>query len=205
MTPPLSGWTIWITSFVGKAPILDKIMRLFVNDFFVLVVICLIMLALWLWFSDPLRREKTQRTVMNTAVAMGISTLGVHIVNAFWNPWPRPFLSWDPAIRESARHAVQAIFYFAHDPSFPSNATTVAFAAATGVFLGSRKIGMLLYMLAMLWAFARFYAGVHFFVDILAGAALGILIALFICKVFMPRVEPFPTWALNLWRFLYLA
>jgi membrane-associated phospholipid phosphatase len=52
---------------------------------------------------------------------------------------------------------------------------------------------------------ARFYAGIHFFVDILAGVALGISIAVFICKVFMPRVEPFPSWAMNLFRFLYLA
>jgi undecaprenyl-diphosphatase len=92
-----------------------------------------------------------------------------------------------------------------HDPTFPSNATTVAFAAATGVWLGNRKAGIVLYVLATLWAIARFYAGIHFFVDILAGVALGVFTGLFISKIFMPRVEPFPTWALKLWRFLYIA
>jgi undecaprenyl-diphosphatase len=163
------------------------------------------MLGLWLGYPDRFERERMQRTVMNTAVAIGISTLGVHIVNAFWNPWPRPFLVDDPVIRESARNAAQTVFYFAHDPSFPSNATTIAFAAATGIWLGNRKAGIIVYVLATLWAFARFYAGIHFFVDILAGAVLGILTALFICKVFMPRVEPFPTWVMKLWRFLYLG
>jgi undecaprenyl-diphosphatase len=203
--PPLSGWTIWITGFVGKVPTLDQVMSLFASDFFTPVTICLIMLGLWLGYPDRFERERMQRTVMNTAVAIGISTLGVHIVNAFWNPWPRPFLVDDPVIRESARNAAQTVFYFAHDPSFPSNATTIAFAAATGIWLGNRKAGIIVYVLATLWAFARFYAGIHFFVDILAGAVLGILTALFICKVFMPRVEPFPTWVMKLWRFLYLG
>jgi len=205
MPPPLSGWTIWITGFVGKAPALDEFMSFLASDFFIPVLICLIMLTLWLSQSDRFKREKIQRAVMNTAVAIGISTLGVHIVNTFWDPWPRPFLVDDPAIQESARHAAQTVFYFAHDPSFPSNATTIAFAAATGIFLGNRKVGILVYVLATCWAMARLYAGIHFFVDILAGVALGVLIALFICKVFMPRMEPFPSWAMNLFRFLYLA
>lgn len=203
--PPLSGWTVWITGFVGKAPALDEVMSLFASDFFIPVVICLIMLALWLGHPDRFKREHMQRTIMNAAVAIGISTLFVKLVNDFYNPWPRPFLVDDPVIRDSARHAAQTVFYFAHDPSFPSNATTISFAAATGIWLGNRKAGTILYILATLWAFSRFYAGIHFFVDILAGAALGILTALYISKLFMPRVEPFPTWALKMWRFLYIA
>ena len=203
--PPLSGWTVWITGFVGKVPALDRVMHLFANDFFIPVVICLIMLALWLWHRDRVKREQLQRHVMYAATAIGISTLWVHIINAFWDPWLRPFAVGDPTVRESARHAAQIVFYFAHDPSFPSNATTIAFAAATGVFFGNRKAGLVLYVLALLWAFARFYAGVHFFVDILTGAVIGILTAFFISKLFMPRVEPFPSWFLKAARFLYIA
>lgn len=203
--PPLSGWTIWITGFVGKVPALDRVMHLFVNDFFIPLTMFLIMLALWLGYSDRFKRERIQRTVMNTSVAIGIAALVVHIFNVFWNPWLRPFLSEDSAVRDSARHAVQIVFYFAHDPSFPCKPAAVGFAAATGIWMGNRKAGFLLYVLASLWAFARFYAGVHYFVDILAGTAIGILTALFICKVFMPRVEPFPTWAMKLCRLLYIA
>jgi undecaprenyl-diphosphatase len=203
--PPLAGWTLTVTGFVGKDPALDAVMRLLVNDFFIPLLICLILLALWLGYSDRIKRDRVQRIVMNAAVAIGISALVVKLINNFVNPWPRPFLVNDSVLRESARHAAETIFYFPHDPTFPSNGATIAFAAATGVWLGHRKAGAILYALATLWAVARFYAGIHFFVDVVAGAAIGILTALFISKIFMPRVEPFVTWVMNLCRLLYLA
>lgn len=203
--PPLAGWTLWMTGFVGKVYALDCVMSLLVSDFFIPILMCLIMLGLWAGYPDPTRREHFQRTVMNASVAIGISTLVVHIINCVHDFWLRPFLVDDIAIRESATHAAEIVFYLPHDPTFPSNAATIAFAAATGVWLGNRKAGAVLYILAFLWAFARFYGGIHFFVDIAAGAIIGILTSLFISKVFMPRMEPFPTWALKMARFLYIA
>jgi undecaprenyl-diphosphatase len=180
-------------------------MRLLANDYFIPVAICLIMLTLWLGQQDRIKREPLQRAIMNAAVSIGISTLVVTIINSFWDPWPRPFLVDDPIIRESARHAAQTIFYFPTDPSFPSNGATIAFAAATGIWFGNRKAGVIAFVLATLWAVARFYAGIHFFIDVAGGAVVGILTALFICKIFMPRGEPIPTWAMKLLRLLYLA
>lgn len=203
--PPLAGWTLTVTGFVGKSTVLDEVMSFLVNDFFIPLLICLILLILWLGQRDLLKRDRLQRHVMNASVAIGISALFVLITNAWINPWPRPFLVDDVVIRESARRAAETIFYFPHDPSFPSNGATIAFAAATGVWFGNRTAGTIIYVLATLWAVARFYAGVHFFVDILGAAALGILTALFISKVFMPRVEPFVTWVMKLCRLLYLA
>jgi undecaprenyl-diphosphatase len=202
--PPLAGWTLWITGFVGKVPALDHVMSLLVSDFFILVVMTLMMLALWLGQPDRDRREQLQRTLMNASIAIGISTLVVRIINIH-DFWPRPFLVDDTAIRETATHAAQTIFYLPHDPTFPSNAATVAFAAATGIWLGNRKAGAVLYFLAFLWAFARFYAGIHFFVDVLAGALIGVITSLMISKVFIPRTEPIPTLALRLARLLYIA
>ena len=166
--PPLAGWTLTVTGFVGKSPALDHVMRFLANDFFIPLVICLIMLILWLGQSDRLKRIRTQRTVMYAAVSIGISAAVVKIINDWVNPWPRPFLVNDSVIRESARRAAETIFYFPHDPTFPSNGVTIAFAAATGVWLGNRTAGAIMYVLATLWAVARFYAGVHFFVDIQA-------------------------------------
>ena len=202
--PPLDGWTLWITGFVGKVPAIDGIMRLLASDFFIIVSICLILLSLWAGHPDRTRREHLQKTVMSAAIAIGISTLVVHIVN-FHDFWPRPFLVADTAIRESALHAAQTVFYLPHDPSFPSNAATVSFAAATSIWFGNRKAGIVLFILAFLWTFARFYAGIHFFVDLAGGAMIGVATAFMITKVFMPRIEPLPTWALRLARLLYVA
>lgn len=202
--PPLSGWTVWITGFVGNVPALDQLMRLLVSDFLVPVAICLVMLGLWLGHSDRARREFYQRTVMNAAVAIGISALVVRILNVHFF-WPRPFLADDVVVRESATRAAQAIFYLPHDPTFPSNAAAVSFAAATAIWLGNRTAGAVVFFLALLWSFARFYAGTHFFVDLAGGAMIGVVTGLLTAKVFMPRTEPAPTLFLRLARMLYLA
>ena len=202
--PPLSGWTLFITGFVDKAPALDDIMSLLASDFFIPVSIALIMLGLWLGYSDPQRRELSQRSIMNAAVAIGISTLVVRIINMY-DFWPRPFLVEDPVLSESARNAANIVFYLPHDPSFPSNAATISFAAATAVWLGNRKAGAILYTLAFFWVFARFYAGIHFAVDLIGGVMIGIVTSWMISKVFMPRTEPLPTLGLKLGRLLYIA
>ena len=202
--PLLSGWTLWITGFVGKAPGLDAIMSFLANDFFVPVAIALIMLGLWIGYSDPVRRELSQKSIMNASVAIGISTLVVRIINIH-DFWPRPFLVDDPVLRESARNAAQTVFYLPHDPTFPSNAATISFAAATAIWLFNRKAGAILYLLAFLWVFARFYAGIHFAIDLAGGVIIGVVTSLMISKLFMPSTGPIPSWALKVARFLYIA
>ncbi|MBE0479422.1 MAG: phosphatase PAP2 family protein [Dehalococcoidia bacterium] len=205
MMPPLSEWTVWITGFVGRVPAFDSVMSIIVSDFLIPVSIALIMLGLWVGYSNPVRRSQIHRTIMGASVSIGISTLVVFLINSANKFWPRPYDVTDPAVRDAATHAAQTIFYLPHDPSFPSNAATITFAAATGVWFGNRKAGALLYALASLWVLARFYGGIHFFVDILGGAIIGTVTAVLICKVFMPATEPLPTWALRLARFLYIA
>ncbi|MFA7252951.1 MAG: phosphatase PAP2 family protein [Patescibacteria group bacterium] len=59
--------------------------------------------------------------------------------------------------------------------SFPSAHTYLAFAIATSIFLyGHRKLGILLYFLAILVAVGRMGAGLHYPSDVTAGALLGI-------------------------------
>ena len=202
--PPLAGWTLWITGFVGKVPVLDGAMSLFASDFFIPVSMSLVMLGLWIGHPNPARRQEMQRLVINASVALGISTLVVRILN-MWDFWPRPFQVADPVLSETAERAALTVFYLPHDPTFPSNAATIAFAAATAVFLGHRKAGALLYFMAFLWVFARFYAGIHFFIDLAGGAIIGVITSLLISRLFMPRTEPLPSLALKLARYLYVA
>lgn len=202
--PPLAGWTSWITGFVGEVPAFDHIVSFLASDLSIPVAIALIMLGLWLGHPDRARREHLQRTIMNASVAIGISTLIVRIMNIH-DFWPRPFLVDDIVIRESARYAAETIFYMPHDPTFPSNAAAISFAAATGVWFGNRKAGTVLYILAFVWVLARFYSGIHFFIDLAGGAMIGVITSFMISKVFMPRTEPVPTIALRWARFLYIA
>jgi undecaprenyl-diphosphatase len=63
-------------------------------------------------------------------------------------------------------------------PSFPSGHAATAFAAATAVALLHPRLRLPAFGLAALVALSRVYLGVHFWLDIAAGAALGALIGL---------------------------
>jgi undecaprenyl-diphosphatase len=63
-------------------------------------------------------------------------------------------------------------------PSFPSGHATVAFACATVLALAVPRLRWPLFVLAALVAWSRVYVGVHYPLDVLAGAILGVLIGL---------------------------
>lgn len=64
------------------------------------------------------------------------------------------------------------------DPSFPSGHTFFAFSAATICFLYDKKLGIIMYLIAILIAFSRLYLYIHFPTDVLCGAIFGTLTAL---------------------------
>ena len=77
---------------------------------------------------------------------------------------PRPFAAVPHALLLAHRSA---------DPSFTSDHATMAGAVAVGLFLVSRRLGVVASVAAVLMAFARVYVGAHYPVDVLAGLALG--------------------------------
>ncbi|MCW2621637.1 MAG: Undecaprenyl-diphosphatase [Frankiales bacterium] len=66
------------------------------------------------------------------------------------------------------------------DASFPSDHATMAGAAAVGLLLVHRRLGLIATAAAVLMAFTRVYVGAHFPIDVLAGLALGAVIALLV-------------------------
>ena len=84
---------------------------------------------------------------------------------------PRPF-----AILENVNQLI------AHEPtsSFPSGHASFFFALAMGVYLYNKKAGTAFLWLAALIGFARIFTGVHWPLDILAGAGLGVVTAILV-------------------------
>ena len=64
------------------------------------------------------------------------------------------------------------------DASFPSDHATMAGAVAAGLLCVHRRLGAGAVLAALLMAFARVYVGAHFPIDVLAGLAVGALVAL---------------------------
>jgi len=86
-----------------------------------------------------------------------------------------------PAVRYAEPHALVRV---PHDHSFPSGHAATGFAAATILATGSsRRVAIPLYALAAAIAFSRVYVGVHYPLDVLAGALLGIGIGWIIVSV----------------------
>lgn len=80
---------------------------------------------------------------------------------------PRPFLRYP---------SPPPLVHVARDQSFPSGHAAIAFACATVLTSVRPRLGPWLFLLAAAIAWSRIYVGVHYPLDVLGGAVLGLLV-----------------------------
>jgi undecaprenyl-diphosphatase len=97
-------------------------------------------------------------------LALGIA----HLIADLWAR-PRPYV---------AHPDVHLFIAPSHDPSFPSDHATAAFAIAVAIFLRHRRAGWVALGLATVLSIARVAVGTHYPGDVAAGAAIGTAAAL---------------------------
>jgi len=183
----------WINSLAGQNWLLDKFVMWTVNDYFIPILMTLLMVTLWFSGRTLAQRERSQRVFMIALTCMGIANGFVKISNnVFFRP--RPYVG----------HEAHMLFYPPTDSSFPSNGAAVTFALATAVFISNRKLGGVLYFFCLVWAFARVTAGVQYPVDIIGGWLFGVATYIFTYFVFI-YAEPWPTFVIRAFRKVYLA
>jgi undecaprenyl-diphosphatase len=187
---------LWINGLSGHVGVIDEFFKGIANDYFAVITVSLVLV--WLWFAarDSTQREKNQRIVLLAMVTIGIASALMALSNHFYFR-TRPFNSLPPG-------SVNLLFYRPTDSSFPSNYAAVLFALAIAVFVKNRKYGAWLLVLAVISGFGRIYIGIHYPLDILGGAAVG-LVATFISVGIMWIVKPLADLILKITRALYLA
>lgn len=79
--------------------------------------------------------------------------------------------------RPSAAHPEIHPLYVVHSSSFPAGHAATAFAGATLLTYCAARLWPLFLTLAVAIGFSRVYDGVHYPTDVLAGAAIGVVIA----------------------------
>ena len=100
---------------------------------------------------------------LTTVAADGVSFLVKDAVHR-----PRPF----------AAHPEIHPLYAVHSSSFPAGHAATAFAGATAVAFMAPRAAPLLFLVAALIGYSRVYVGDHYPTDVLAGAALGLLVGI---------------------------
>jgi undecaprenyl-diphosphatase len=86
-----------------------------------------------------------------------------------------------------ARPHVHALVARPHSHSFPSGHATTSFACATVLALVAPRLRLPLFLLAAAIAWSRVYVGVHYPLDVVAGALLGAAIG-FAAVTTLPRL-----------------
>ena len=184
---------LWINGLVGRFTVLDRAMEWVVSDYLIPVSLALALIGLWFIESDRLKRQIHQIGVFVALTSMALSSLVVFIINALYFR-PRPFED----------HDVNLLFYRPTDSSFPANSVAAVFGIAVAVWFVHRRLGTALIAMASLYGLARVYAGVHYPLDIIAGAMIGAIVTLMVCKL-RDLLRPVLTWAIKAARILCLA
>lgn len=143
----------------------DRLFELLAKDLPAVLVVLVALTFLIAWRG---RREERRRGAVLATAAAGLALL----VN-------QPIAHAVARVRPYLTHPTHAHLLIArsHDPSFPSDHATGAFALAFGVWLYDRTVGTILLVIAAILAFSRVYVGTHYPGDVVAGALIGIAVA----------------------------
>ena len=187
---------VWLNGLAGSVGPVDSAARVLGSDYAVPAAMGLTILAHWFAGGDADDRMRRQVGVFVALTAVALASWIVFAGNELYFR-PRPF---DGALD----HEVMVLLYRPTDSSFPSNSAAVAFAAAAGVWLISRRAGLALFGLAAAYGTARVYGGIHYPLDIVGGAAVG-LVAAAMARGFWRLIDPVPAVIIRAMRILCVA
>ena len=141
-------------------------------------LIWIVILLLFLWMKT--RRKCGWKMAVSLVICL---LLGQFILK---NIFARPRPCW-------INTAVEMLVKVPKDYSFPSGHSMSGISSAFIILLDDRRVGIPACILAVVIAFSRLYLYVHFPTDVLAGAVMGILLAIAVDKIvekYLPKMPP---------------
>jgi undecaprenyl-diphosphatase len=137
--------------------------------------------ALWL-FDRPRGLGVYRRACAAGLSAAAVGLLVNQLISHAWHR-PRPY--------EAHPLGVIPLISGSHDPSFPSDHATAAFAIAFGILFVAYRSGLVFLLWATLIALSRILVGVHYPTDVLASLVVGLSAGYLCARVLMgPVLEP---------------
>jgi undecaprenyl-diphosphatase len=133
-----------------------------------------------LWFAS--RPVGVQRLRLACTASLGSAAVGLFVNQLIGHLWFRE--------RPYDDHPGSLVLFTppSHDPSFPSDHATAAFAIAVAVVFFHRRLGMAFLVAAAAIAFSRVLMAMHYPTDVLAGAGTGIAAAVCVCTLGRPLI-----------------
>lgn len=178
-----------INGLAGRWPLLDEFMRFWATDYMAPTIA--MSAVVLLWFSGQLERERQILLALGSVVVTNLVVKAMNLV--YFRP--RPFTD----------HDVTLLFYHPSDSSFPANSAATLWSLAWAMWTFDRRVGAFFLTLATLMSFSRVYVGVHYPLDVVGGALIGILCARWVIKHAAPRLDPLINRALRVLRQLALT
>lgn len=139
--------------------------------------------ALWL-FARPGAGRKWKLASASALCGAAIALLINQLIAQVWHR-QRPFATHPSAHVWGSR---------SHDPSFPSDHASAAFAIAFVVFFFDRVVGSVFLAAAVVVGFGRVFIGAHYPADVLAGCLVGLGVALLLVRL----CQPVLLWAIRI-------
>lgn len=134
--------------------------------------------ALWL-FARPGSSRKWKRACASALASAAIALIFNQLFAKVWHR-ERPFASHPSAHVWGGR---------SHDPSFPSDHASAAFAIAIAVFMFDRVVGSFFLAAAAIIGVGRIFVGAHYPADVMAGALVGLGVALVVVRLGRPWID----------------
>lgn len=161
----------YLNNLAGKSVCFDSIV-IFCGEY--LPYILVLAVALLLIFSKKDKILKL-RFLIFSAISVFTARIVITEIIRYFYFHPRPFVVLNDINQ-----------LISHDPtgSFPSGHAVFFFALATAVYFLNKKASIIFFIGAILISISRVIAGIHWPLDILSGAAIGIIFSVFVAKFF---------------------